>query len=71
MDKMELQFQSEGRWEVVEIVAKTWPAILYRRASVEKSNAREKERRIYLHSEGGGGEGRNLLLAVGSPHFFI
>lgn len=49
MNNMQCKFQSEGRWEVVEIVAKMWPAILYRTASVEKSNSREKEGKICVY----------------------
>lgn len=71
MNTMKHKFQSEGRWEVVEILAKMWAAILYRRISVEKSNSREEERKIYVHSEGDGGEGRNLLLTISSPLFFF
>lgn len=43
---MESNFQSEGRWEVVEIVANFWAAILYRRASVEKKNQEKKRERF-------------------------
>lgn len=38
---------------------------------MQKSNSKEEDRKIYVHSEGDGGEGRNLLLTVGSPHLFF
>lgn len=43
MNNMEKKFQRRGM-EVVEIVAKMWAAIPYRRASMEKSNSGEEER---------------------------
>lgn len=60
MNNMECKFQCEGTWEVVEIVAKMWPAILTERLVWSKV-IQEKKRKIYVHSEGGGGEGRNLF----------
>lgn len=41
---MKHKFQSEGRWEVLEIGAKIRAGIRYRRVGVEKSNSREEQR---------------------------
>jgi len=47
--------------------------IYYRRIGMEKSSSREEKRithDIFMHSKGGHGERRNLLLALESQHLF-
>lgn len=45
---MKHKFQSEGRWEVVDIGAKIRTGIQYRRVGAKKSNSREEKRQNNL-----------------------